>query len=77
MNDYTGQFPKYEFSEMQRLNPYWSSLIYFHEVIKNKKKLHPRLIRKYFNALVEKDDYAPEDKNEVVQYALMLASGDA
>ena len=75
--NYKGQFPTYQFSEIQRLNPYWSSLVCFHEAIKNRKSLHPRLIRKYFNKLVDKDDYAPEDKNEVVNYAIKLAAGEA
>jgi len=73
--EYKGQFPTYIFSETQRLNPYWSSLVCFHETIKNRRTLHPRLIRKYFNKLVEKDDYAVEDKSEVMNYAINLASG--
>ena len=73
---YTGQFPKYEFSEIQRLNPYWSSLVCFHETIKNRKTLHPRLIRKWFDKLVDKDDYAEEDKMEVARYAINLAAGN-
>ncbi len=74
---YSGQFPKYEFSETQRLNPCWSSLICFHEVSKNRKTLHPRLVKKWFYKLVEKDDYAPEDKNEVLNYAIRLARDEA
>lgn len=74
---YKGQFPKYEFSEIQRLNPYWSSLVCFHEAIKNRKTLHPRLIRKWFGVLVEPDDYGAEDKKEVVRYAINLAAGNA
>lgn len=74
--EYKGQFPKYEFSEIQRLNPYWSSLVCFHEAIKNRKTLHPRLIRKWFNVLVEPDDYGAEDKNEIVRYAINLAGGN-
>jgi len=77
MQQYTGQFPKYEFSETQRLNPCWSSLICFHEVIKNRKALHPRLIRKWFYKLVDKDDYVVKDKDEVLSYALKLARGEA
>lgn len=73
---YMGQFPKYEFSEIQRLNPKWSSLVCFHEAIKNRKTLHPRLIRKWFGKLVEKGDYAVVDKNEVVRYAIKLAAGN-
>lgn len=73
---YNGQFPKYEFSETRRLNPCWSSLVCFHEVIKNRKSIHPRLIKKWFYKLVEKDDYGSDDKNEVLNYALKLAGGE-
>ena len=73
---YSGQFPTYEFSETQRLNHYWSSLVCFHEVIKNRETLHPRLIRKWFYKLVDKNDYAAKDKDEVLSYALKLARGE-
>ncbi|KKP33252.1 MAG: hypothetical protein A2312_00400 [Candidatus Staskawiczbacteria bacterium RIFOXYB2_FULL_32_9] len=74
---YTGQFPKYEFSEIRRLNPYWSSLVCFHKTIKGRNSLHPRLIRKWFGKLIDQDDYVMEDRNEVINYAIMLASGNA
>jgi len=38
--------------------------------------LHPRLIRKWFNKLVDSDDYAKEDKNAVLQYLIQLAQGE-
>lgn len=72
---YKGQFPKFEFSEIRRLNPYWSSLYCFNEVVKNRKTLHPRLIRRWFTKLVEADDYDKKDKNEIVGYAIVLAKG--
>lgn len=75
--EYSGKFPSYEFQETQRLNPYWSSLYCFHEVIKNRKALNPKVIKKWFHKLVETDDYAPEDRNEVLNYALKLARGEA
>ena len=73
---YTGQFPRYEFSETKRLNPKWSDHTCFAEIIANRKALHPRLIRKWFNKLVDADDYGREDKNEVVRYLIKLASGE-
>ena len=73
---YTGQFPQYEFSEIKRLNPYWSDHTCFTEAIKNRKTLHPRLIRKWFNKLVDANEYAKEDKNEVLQYLIKLAHGE-
>lgn len=75
MNNYTGQFPKAEFAEIKRLNPFWSSYICFAETIKGRKLLHPRLIKKYFDKLVDRGDYSKTDKNEIVRYLLGLASG--
>ena len=73
--NYTGQFPQYEFSETKRLNPYWSDHTCFAETIKDRKSLHPRLIRKWFDRLVDKDEYGKEDKNAVLQYLITLAHG--
>lgn len=72
--EYSGQFPRYEFSEIQRLNPYWSSYTCFAESIWGKKSLHPRLIRKWFDRLVEGDDYAKGDKNMILRFLIGLAS---
>jgi len=72
---YSGQFPKYEFSETKRLNPYWSDHTCFAEAIKNRKNLHPRLIRKWFAKLVDPSEYGKEDKNQVLDYLIKLAQG--
>ena len=72
---YTAQFPKYEFSETKRLNPYWSDYTCFAETIKNRKTLHPRLIRKWFDRLIDKNEYAKDDRNEILQYLIRLACG--
>lgn len=74
---YKGQFPKYEFSEIRRLNPHWSDHTCFAEAIKNRKSLHPRLIRKWFDVLVGKDDFGREDRNAVLQYLVKLAHSEA
>lgn len=71
---YKGQFPTYEFSETVKLNPYWSSYTCFAESIKGRKTLHPRLIKKWFDRLVEKGDYARKDKNEILRFLIGLAS---
>jgi len=73
---YKGQFPKYEFSEIKRFNPYWSDHTCFAEAITNRKSLHPRLIRKWFSRLVDENEYAREDKNKIVQYLIELAHGE-
>lgn len=69
----TSQFPKYQFAETKKLNPCWSDHTCFAETIKDKKYLHPRIIRKWFDKLVAKDEYAKEDKNEILHYLFSLA----
>ena len=76
-NKYTGQFPKYEFSEIKRLNPFWSDYIDFAESIKNRLTLHPRLIRKWFSKLVDENDYGKDEKNEILQFLIKLAHDKA
>ena len=75
-HNYVGPFPTYEFSETKRLSPFWSDHTCFAESIKNRKALHPKLIRKWFAKLVSPDEYAREDKNAVVEYLIKLASGE-
>ena len=72
---YSGQFPKYEYTETKRLNPYWSDHTCFAETISKRSQLHPRLIRKWFNKLVDENEYAKEDKGEILQYLIALAHG--
>ena len=63
---YTGQFPRYEFSETKRLNPKWSDHTCFAEIIANRKALHPRLIRKWFNKLVDADETPKTSKTTLI-----------
>jgi hypothetical protein len=58
----------YQFKEIQRLNPYWSSWVCFCETLKRMKIKDRGKIRKYFNQLVEKDDYAKSEKNQLINY---------
>jgi hypothetical protein len=73
--NYKGQFPKFEYSEIKRLDPGWSDHTCFAETIKGRKSLHPRLIRKWFDKLVDKNEYGEEDKYTVLQYLIKLAHG--
>lgn len=73
----TSQFPKYQFSEIKRLNPFWSDHTCFIETIQGKKYLHPRIIKKWFDKLVAKDEYAREDRNEILRYLFSLTSSNA
>jgi len=65
-------FPSQLFYDTQRLNPHWSSFICFGEVIENKKYLHRPTITKWFNKLVDKDDYSKNDKGEVLGFLFGL-----
>lgn len=73
---YTGQFPNHEFLEIKRLNPYWSDYTCFAEAIKNRPNLHSRLIRKWFNKLIDDNEYDKKDKGELLQYLVTLARGE-
>ena len=67
------RFPVSMFNDTQRLNPYWSSFTCFCEVITSKKYLKRPTIIKWFNELVDKDDYAKRDKGEILGFLFGLA----
>ena len=69
-------FPKQLFHEVQRKNPFWSSWTCFCEVIKGKKNMTPRVVRRYFNLLVDKEDYDIEDRAELIKHLLALRSSE-
>ena len=70
----TGVFPKQKFYEHQRINPFWSDWTCFCETIKGKKDLKSKTIKRYFNQLVDKNDYDQEDKLELIKFLLDLRS---
>lgn len=65
-------FPKQEFLETQRLNPKWSSFTCFAETIKGRLGLHKKTIRRYFNKLVDVDDYAKKGREEIMSFLFGL-----
>ncbi len=65
-------FPYLEFQNISRLNPYWSSLTFFCEAIGERKNLSNKTIKKYFDKLVDKDDYAKEERRELLKYLFSL-----
>ena len=69
-------FPKQLFHEVQRKNPYWGSWTCFCEVIKGKKNMSARVVRRYFNLLVDKEDYEIEDRAEIIKHLLVLRSSE-
>ena len=62
------RFPIYKFQQEKRLNPYWSSYICFCEALKGAPNISKRTLKKYFNLLVEIDDYAKKDKEQIIEY---------
>jgi len=72
----TGKFPTIEFQEISRLNPAWSSWICFCEAIKRRGNLSKRTVKKYFEKLVEKEDYAVSEKRQLIDYLYSIATGD-
>jgi len=63
------------FRSIEKGNPYWSSYTYFAEAVENQKFSRAILV-KHFNLLVEKDDYAKEDKWRIVDYLTLLTKGE-
>ena len=55
----------YQFQEIQRLNPYWSSWTCFTELL---PKIENNKIGRWFNKLVEKEDYLKSEKKKLVSY---------
>mgnify|MGYP001573422243 CR=1 FL=1 len=64
---------KTNFARIAVKNPYWSSHTCFAEAVAN-KKFAPKIIAKWFNILVEKDEYAKADKKEVLSYLVKLSN---
>lgn len=65
-------FPEQTFHDTQRLNPYWSSWVYFCETIKGKKDISSRVIKRYFAKLVDEDDYSKKERGQLIEYLLGL-----
>ena len=61
------------FNNIAQQNPYWSSYICFAEAVR-KQNFSKKIIMKYFNGLVEKEDYDKADKKEIIKHLLSLSS---
>ena len=53
------------FNNIKTRNPYWSDYICFAEAVKGQKFTRDILMR-WFNKLVDKDDYAKRDKRKII-----------
>lgn len=70
----TANFPIVEFQNISQLNPYWSSWVCFCETITGRDGLSKKTIKKYFNRLVDRDDYAQNERVGLLDYLYSLSS---
>lgn len=68
----TANFPIIEFRETLKNNPYWSSWTCFCEVVRERKSLSRRTVKKYFDKLIDKDDYAQNEKPQLLTFLYSL-----
>jgi len=59
------------FKKVSVKNPFWSSYICFVEAIKQ-QKFSNRIILKWFNKLVEKNDYSNKEKKDILRHLCSL-----
>lgn len=64
----SGTFPVVEFQEKMRLNPRWSSWTCFTEILKKRNNISRRTIKKNFERLVDEDDYAKNERGELLKF---------
>jgi hypothetical protein len=60
-----------KFESIKEKNPDWTSYTSFAQTISD-QSFSEKLIRRYFNKLVDKEDYLPEEKKEILNHLLTL-----
>lgn len=58
---------KRNFKKISDNNPYWSTIVCFAHTIRNKSYSY-EIIKKYFNLLVDKNDYDKKDKTQIFDW---------
>ena len=61
------------FNALKKKEPYWGDIIIFNTCITD-KLLSKYEIHQAFNRLVSKDDYDPEDKDEIWEHCYTLVN---
>ena len=61
-----------KFNTIQKRNPLFSSYICFAELVRGQKMTQRSLVR-HFHNLVEKDDYAKNEEEEIIDHLMSLA----
>jgi len=72
----SARFAEKEFQEMVRLNPCWSSYTCFAEIVRS-RKLSKRVIKRYFEKVVDGKDYSKTDKSQIINFLYELSSSSA
>jgi hypothetical protein len=62
-----------KFNKINKKNPYWSSWNCFVNAIKG-QDFNKRIILKWFNKLIDKNDYAKNEKKELIKHLLKVSS---
>lgn len=53
------------FQAIRERNPYWGDLICFSEAVA-RQNFQPQIVARWFNQLVDKNDYLPRDKKDIL-----------
>jgi hypothetical protein len=61
------------FEKVAREHPNWGSVIVFNHIVGGKNFSHDRIAR-WFNILVDKEEYDKTDKKEILDYIYLLNS---
>ena len=59
------------FKKVQKENPGWGSVIIFNHIVSGKNFSHDRIAR-WFNILVDKQEYDQSDKKELLEYVYLM-----
>ena len=55
------------YQKISEKNPFWSSYVCFFMAIEN-RNFTPEIIARWFNKLVDKDDYSSADKKAILSF---------
>ena len=61
------------FNRLRIEHPYWSTIICFNEAIRG-QKFRSSLVLRWFNKLVNKNDYSKSDKKDIAAYLKKLSN---
>jgi hypothetical protein len=62
------------FNKIRSENPYWSDYTCFAEAVRG-RKFSKRTIIRNFNSLVNKENYAKNEKREIIEHLVGLSKG--